>query len=340
MALFVNLLLALVFICSWWGDAAGEPGAEIKSIDNAEQFALLCRIYNVAKNPPINHVDLQDPNKIVNEIDSINDSFADEKQHNESDKVENISDAQIKPITNTLEAAVAKAILRRINQKAHKILEEIRKMNATRDIAKVKGEFNQVIFGLEGNESDLKKGALSGVEGRANACGSSGLTSKGNSAGKNLVVDFFCLCVQNAEKNNGIEKVCGVQVGGKDEKHSWDDTNGPLGSSSMWASIKKECGNLLHQHPKSTEEGHEVLGDFLMHLKLGGVYRWGSNKVLGSGRKQGMLGTGVGADDGANGNGILCDGKKGYASKGRKSPPGGICVYYGPEKWEENIDWL
>ncbi|CCD17032.1 unnamed protein product [Trypanosoma congolense IL3000] len=103
----------------------------------------------------------------------------------------------------------------------------------------------------------------------------------------------------------------------------------------MWASIKKECENLLHQHPKSTKEGYEVLSDFFTHLKSGGVYRWGSRNVEGSNRKEGMLGT-SGWKNGGYGSGPVCDGKKG--SNGEH---GGICVYYGPEtQWEEDIDWL
>ncbi|CCD13941.1 Variant surface glycoprotein [Trypanosoma congolense IL3000] len=339
MVWFMNVLLASVFVCSLWGEAAAQ-GAEVKSIDNAEQFALLCRIYNVAKNPPINHVDLQDPYKIVEEIVSINASFAEEKRLNETEQVGNSSYDQVKP-TTTREAAVAQAILRRITQKAHKILEDILNMKATRDIKKIKAEFAQVIFGEDGNESDLCHGALKGVSGRAEACGMTGLSHKGASAGENLVVDFFCLCAQNTEKNNGIEKVCGVQVGGKGDKHGWSD-QGPLGSASMWVSIKKGCENLLHQHPKSTEEGHEIIRDFLKHLETGGVYHWGSNTLKGSDRKAGMLGTAAGSDDGAKGSDLVCDGKKGYAGgkKPNGSPPGGICVYYGSEDEWQNIPWL
>ncbi|CCD17311.1 unnamed protein product [Trypanosoma congolense IL3000] len=271
--LFVNVLLATVVICSWCGDAAGQPGAEVKSMDNAEQFALLCRIYNLAKNPPIHHVDLQDHVKIVEEIDTINSSFSESKLLNETEMTVNASLTALKP-TTTREAAVAQAILRRISQKAHNILDDIRRLNTTSAIENVKAVFAQVIFGGGGNESDLDKSTLSEVKGRADACGKSGLQSKGQSAGKNLVVDFFCLCAQNSDKNNGIENVCGVKVGSKDDNHSWG-ANTVLGSPSLWASIKKGCGNLFHRYPNSTKEGHEVLGDFLTHLKSGGVYRWG-----------------------------------------------------------------
>ncbi|CCD13207.1 Variant surface glycoprotein [Trypanosoma congolense IL3000] len=345
MAFFVNLLAVSVVTCSFIKHAVAQ-NAQVQNNDNSEQFALLCRIYNVAKNPPINHVDLQDPNKIVEVIDSINASFAEEKQFNETNQVENSSGVQLKP-TTTREAAVAQALLSRITRKAHTILDEIRKLNATRDIEKVKAEFAQVIFGGGMNESDLCDGVLKGVGERGAACGSSGLSHKGNYAGKNLVVDFFCLCSMTRDNSNGIGSVCGVEVGGKGGKkpdnHGWGAANGPSGSSSMWASVKKGCGNLLHHHPNSTKEGDEVIEDFMRHLKSGGLYRWGaSNLVKGSGRKSGMLGTGAGTENDGNGDNLTCDGNRGYTgSNGRSGkPPGGICVYYGPQPDWENIDWL
>ncbi|CCD14214.1 Variant surface glycoprotein [Trypanosoma congolense IL3000] len=334
--LFVNVLLATVVICSWCGYAVGQPGAEVKATDNAEQFALLCRIYNVAKNPPIHHVDLQDPLKIVKEIDVINASLVDPKWLNETDQVENSSGVQLQP-TTTREAAVAQALIRRITKKAHNILEEIGNVNTTRDIEKVKSEFDQVIFGEAGSKVGLCHGALKGVGERGNACGISGLQKKGQSAGKNLVVDFFCLCAQR--NNEGIQDSCKVKVGSKSDEHSWG-SGAPSGSSSMWASIKKECGNLLHQNPKSTKEGHEVLADFFKHLKSGGLHRWGNTKsILGSGRKAGMLGTSAGTEQEKGGD-ILCDGSKGYAQRNSGKPPGGICVFYGEESEWDNIDWV
>ncbi|CCD16294.1 Variant surface glycoprotein [Trypanosoma congolense IL3000] len=337
MSCLMNVILASTFLCSLWGEAAAQ-GAEVKSIDNAEQFALLCRIYNVAKNPPINHVDLTDPNKIVEDIDSINASLPEEKHINETEKLENSSDAHVKHST-TRDAAVAQALLSRITRKAHTIPDKIRKVNATRDIEKVKAEFPQVIFGDNGNEGQLCGGALRGVNerDRAKACGDKGLSTKGASAGKKLVVDFFCLCAMRMDSNQeGIDNVCGVYVGSGKKKgnHGWS-TVCPSTSSTMWASIKKECGNLLHQHPKSTAEGHGVVDDFLRHLKSGGVYRWGENGKE-SDRKAGMLGTSLG-EKGNNGNDLICDGSKGN-NKG--TPPGGVCVYYGHGKWNDNINWL
>ncbi|CCD14518.1 Variant surface glycoprotein [Trypanosoma congolense IL3000] len=337
MAFFMNAIAVAIFTCSIVKDTAAQ-GAQVQNNDNSEQFALLCRIYNVAKNPPIHHVDFQDPNKIVDDIDTLNSSLYEEKQHNETEHVGNSSDTQPKP-TTTREAAVAQAILRRIAQKAHTILDEIRKVNATRNIEKVKGEFAKVILGEMMNESHLCDGALKDVKDRATACGNTGHSSKGASAGKNLVVDFYCLCAMRVESigrdQDGIENVCGVYVGSskKNGNHGWGDAC-PVTSSTMWASIKKECGKRLQHHPKSTKDGHEVLEDFLKHLELGGVYRWETTGKESS-RKAGMLGTGVASEK--EGKNILCDGKKGEKNG---QPPGGVCVYYGPSDWGNNIPWM
>ncbi|CCD16704.1 Variant surface glycoprotein [Trypanosoma congolense IL3000] len=345
MPCFVIVLAVSFVICSLVKDAVAQ-GAQVQQVDNAEQFALLCRIYNVAKNPPINHVDLQDPFKIVEGIDAINASFADEKQPNEAEQVGNNSYAHVKP-TTTREAAVAQ-VLERITQKAHSILEEIQKVNATRNIEKAKSEFSQVIFGEWMNESQLCEDTLKGLGERGNACGKPGAREKGTYAGKNLVVDFFCLCTMRADKEKeGIENVCGVKVGGKDDTHSWGASS-PSGSSSMWASIKKGCGSLMHTHPKSTKEGYEAVGDFLKHLKAGGLYRWGTtSKVDGSNRKARMLGTGV-ETEGNHGRDLLCDGSRGKASPasgrsngGKPVNHAGICIYYGEQaQWEDDIPWL
>ncbi|CCD16271.1 Variant surface glycoprotein [Trypanosoma congolense IL3000] len=342
MVYFVNMIA--VFIFSLVLRVRGNNGAEVRSIDNAEQFALLCRIYNVAKNPPINHVDLPDLLGIANEMDALNASIAEKKVLNETELAGDSVGAELQPNT-TRETAVAQASLRRITNKAHTILENIRKMNATRDIETVKSQFAQVIFGYGVNESDLDKGVLNGINGRAEACGSSGLSHKGSHAGENLVVDFFCLCAMRTDKDKeGIKEVCGVHVGDSKQNayHGWGAA-APSGASSMWASVKKGCGKLMHEHPKSTTKGHEVLGDFWRHLKSGGIYRWGdSNKVDGGNRKEGMLGTGM-VKKGGGGADLLCDGSRGKSTKTRGATPenpGGICVYYGPESEWENIPWL
>ncbi|CCD13946.1 Variant surface glycoprotein [Trypanosoma congolense IL3000] len=326
------IAVAVVFGC-FVRDVRAQAKGTITEGDNAEQFALLCQIYNVAKNPPIHHVDLEDPIKIVEKIDALNATFAEKTQFNETEPVENSSVAQVKP-TATREAAVAQAMIRRIAQKAHTILEEIKKVNATRDIEKVKDEFAQVIFGEGMNESHLCDGALKDVAERGSACGSSGLSSKGKSAGKNLVMDFFCLCSQNTKE--GIDNICGFAVGRKgalSEKHGWSEA-GLWGSSAMWASIKKGCGRLMQQHTKSITESFDLIGDFLQYLRTGGVFRHDTKDE--SDRIVGMLGTSVFKKGTGEVKGPVCDGKKG----GTKGSPGGMCVYYGQESEWQNIQWI
>ncbi|CCD14458.1 Variant surface glycoprotein [Trypanosoma congolense IL3000] len=335
MACLINVLAVVILILL--GGVMGQQGAHVQANDNAEQFALLCRIYNVAKNPPINHVDIQDPLQIVNDIDSINASFDNEKWLNETEHTGNSEDAQLKH-TTTRETTVTQAILRRITKKAHTILEQIGRVNATRDIEKVKTEFSQIIFGKGRSESHLCDESLKDLGDRATACGRPGAETKGSHAGKNLVVDFFCICAQRTKSNEGIDNACRVQVGGKGDQHGWGD-QGPLGAVSMWASLKRECGNLMQQHTKSTEEGHELLEDFLSHLKAGGLYRWGKDSKDSS-RKASMLGTAAGTDNDGNGKDILCNGRKGKNGGGNVKS-GGICVYYGPvTQLDDNIEWL
>ncbi|CCD13206.1 Variant surface glycoprotein [Trypanosoma congolense IL3000] len=331
MACLINWIAVVILVLL--GFVSGQ--VEVAKDDNIEPFALLCRIYNVAKNPPISYVDLEEPLEIVREIDALNISLLEEKRHDEKEDVGNHSEAQVKPIV-TREAALAQLSLNQITRRTHKIWEEIKKENVEEKIEKAKDEFHKVIFGENGNESDLEQSALKGVNGRADACGDPGKGSRGYSAGKNLVVDFFCLCVRRTDEG-GINQVCGFYVGIKDGQLGWNESE-PMGSSTMWAAIKGGCGKHIQRHPKSTAEARHILDQFLKHLKTGGVYRWGSkDKVEGSDRKAGMLGTGVGKNEN-NGNGPVCNGKKGKNGQ----PPGGICVYYGAESnsWETNIPWL
>ncbi|CCD13584.1 Variant surface glycoprotein [Trypanosoma congolense IL3000] len=314
---------------------------QVERDDNIEPFSLLCRIYNVAKNPPINYVDLQEPVQIVEEIDTLNKSLLKEQRHGEEEDSGNNSETQL-PHTTSREAALLQLSLNQITQRAHKVLDEIKKMNVNDNIENTKAKFNQIIFGENGNESDLCHATVNDLGNRSEACGKPGPDTRGGSAGKNLVVDFFCLCVQRQD-GEGINQVCGFYAGSgyKNGQLGWNDT-GPWGSSTMWASIKGGCGKHMQQHPKSTAEARHILDQFLKHLNTGGVYRLGDttrkdNAVEGSERKAGMLGTGVGKKDNS-GKDILCDGKKG----GKDQSPGGVCVYYGTESdsWETNILWL
>ncbi|CCD15019.1 unnamed protein product [Trypanosoma congolense IL3000] len=333
MACFMYVIAVVVIM---GGVATGQ--LEVAKDDNIEPFSLLCRIYSVAKNPPITDFDMEEGYNIVREIDALNRSLLEEKTHGEVEDVGNNSETQVKT-TVTREAVLAQLSLNQITQKAHTILDEINKMNLTEKIEKVKAEFNKVIFGENGNESDLCQATVKDTVDRSKACGNPGTQEKGSHAGKNIVVDFFCLCAQRTDKE-GANQVCGFYVGRISHYYGWDDKNGPWGSSTMWASIKGGCGKYMQQHPKSTAEARHILDQFLKHLKTGGVYRWGdiSKKTVdGTGRKEGMLGTGVGKKEG--GSGPVCDGKEGKSVRDGTFSAG-MCVYYGPDKWQENIDWL
>ncbi|CCD14457.1 unnamed protein product [Trypanosoma congolense IL3000] len=338
MACFMNAIAVVIF--SLFGVVRGE--VKVEKDDNIEPFSLLCRIYNVAKNPPINYVDMEEGYNIVEEIDDLNTSLVEQKWVNQTeqvgdDEVTGKEHAKIS-VAVTKETALAQLSLNQITQSVHTVLEEIKKMKVTKKIEKTKDEFVQVIFGEGGNEDDLCHSTVKGVVNRSEARGNPGAGTNGSHAGKNLVVDFFCLCVRSPEEE-GVNQVCGFYVGIKNGVLGWNESK-PMGSSTMWASIKGGCGKHMHQHPKSTAEARHILDQFLKHLKTGGVYRWvdGSGKVQGSNRKEGMLGTGVGKED--DGGGPVCDGKNG--KKGRGTPAGGICVYDGPESdnWEANIAWL
>ncbi|CCD16293.1 Variant surface glycoprotein [Trypanosoma congolense IL3000] len=329
MACLINWMAVVILV--FLGFVSGQ--VEVAKDDNIEPFALLCRIYSVAKNPPISYVDLEEPLEIVREIDALNRSLFEEKRQDEEGDAGNNSEAQVKP-TVTREAALAQLSLNQITRRAHKIWEEIKKENVEEKIEEAKAEFHKVIFGENGNESDLEQSALKGVNGRADACGDPGKGSRGYSAGKNLVVDFFCLCVRRTDEG-GINQVCGFYVGIKDGQLGWNESE-PMGSSTMWAAIKGGCGKHIQKHPKSTAEARHILDQFLKHLKTGGVYRWGNGKVDGSDRKAGMLGTGVGKENGNVGTGPVCSGKNGKGG----NHPGGVCVYYGKETELDNIPWL
>ncbi|CCD13945.1 Variant surface glycoprotein [Trypanosoma congolense IL3000] len=336
MAFTINAIS--IIILSFLGVAMSQ--VKVEKDDNIEPFALMCRIYNVAKNPPINYVDLEEADKIVQEIDALNTSLMDQKRLNETEELWSSVGAQVKP-TLTRETALAQLSLNQITQKAHTILEEIKKIKVSENIERAKAEFNQVIFGENGNESELCHATVKDVGNRTAVCGSPGAEEKGSHAGNNLVVDFFCLCAQRTDEE-GVNQVCGFYVGRISHFYGWDDKNGPWGSSTMWASIKGGCSKHMHEHTKSTAEARHILDQFLKHLKMGGVYMWGessSGKVEEGNQKAGMLGTAVGKKGATDGNGPVCDGKKGGKTGGRNVNPGGVCAYYGEDNQWENISW-
>ncbi|CCD13442.1 unnamed protein product [Trypanosoma congolense IL3000] len=211
----------------------------MKPDDNVEHFSFLCRIYNVVKNPPINYVDLHEPVQIVDEINALNTSLVIEKRYNETEEIVNGGEVKINS-TATKESVVAQLSLNQITQKAHTILDELKKMKVTDNIEKAKAEFNKVIFGENGNESDLCHATVKGVGDRAVACGPPGLNTKGNSAGKNLVADFFYLCSMRTGSSEDAKQACGFYVGRIDKHYGWTEQD-PWGSSTMWASIKGCC---------------------------------------------------------------------------------------------------
>ncbi|CCD17031.1 Variant surface glycoprotein, partial [Trypanosoma congolense IL3000] len=336
MVWFTDVIAAFVMVVVVGSTVSCQKELEIEKDENIEPFALLCRIYNVAKNPPINYVDLQEADDIVKEIDALNTSVSEEMLFNESKQLWNGVDTQNLP-TSAREAALAQLSLNQITQKAHTILDEIKSMSLNKAIEKANSQFSQVIFGENGNETKLCQATVNDMDNRSKECGMPREGRKGDSAGKNLVVDFFCLCAMRTESSEGAKHACGFFVGKIDKYYGWSE-QGPWGSSTMWASIKGGCGKHMQQHPKSTAEARHILDQFLKHLKTGGVYRWGSgNEVKGSKRKEGMLGTGVGEENSVDKE-PLCNGKNGKTGK----PPGGVCVYYGPDSdsWERNIDWL
>ncbi|CCD17503.1 unnamed protein product, partial [Trypanosoma congolense IL3000] len=174
MAFVVNMVAFLVMAVGSF--VSGQ--VEVAKDDNIEPFSLLCRIYNVAKNPPINNVDLQEADKIVEEIDALNRSLLEEKRLDEKEDAGNNSEAQVKP-TVTREPAVAQLSLNQITQRAHKVLEDINKISVTETIETVKAEFNKVIFGDGGNESELCLATVNGVDNRSEVCGKTGDGTKG-----------------------------------------------------------------------------------------------------------------------------------------------------------------
>ncbi|CCD11715.1 Variant surface glycoprotein [Trypanosoma congolense IL3000] len=337
MACFMNVIHIIIF--NLLGVVRGQ--VKVDNDDNIEPFSLLCRIYNVAKNPPINYVDLQEPQKIVEEIDTLNSSIWEEKRSNETEHVGNSWEAELNSAV-TKETAIAHLSINQMTRRAHKILEEIRRMNLSEEIEKAKVEFHKVIYGEDGDEGSLCHATVRDMDNRSKACGVPGEDARGDHAGNNLVVDFFCLCAQRTEED-GANKVCGFYVGRISHFYGWSEL-GPWGSSTMWASIKGGCGKHMQEHPKSTVEARHILDQFLKHLKTGGVYRQmksgntGRDIVVeGSERKEGMLGTGVtvsGVSD------FKCDGKEGGKKGSNGASPGGVCVYYGPESKWQNIRWL
>ncbi|CCD15007.1 unnamed protein product [Trypanosoma congolense IL3000] len=194
-----------------------------------------------------------------------------------------------------------------------------------------KNTFNQVIFGKNGKE-DLSHEALEVVPSRMAACGSKPLEKKGQSAGKNLIVDFFCLCAKH-DVEDGVDKVCGVSVGnGRDSR--WE--GGTLDSANtMWDEVKNGCEKFFKNGVTSTQDGYSLYNDFLEKVKVGGNVKLKHSSTV---HKPGMLGTAVSETEK---NDFHCNGKK-EVNNGRFNvgSGSGVCVSYGNHHREQNIKWL
>ncbi|CCD13214.1 unnamed protein product [Trypanosoma congolense IL3000] len=127
--------------------------------------------------------------------------------------------------------------------------------------------------------------------------------------------------------SEGVDKVCGVSVGaGKDS--GW----GPklYSTATMWVEIRNGCEKFAERSSTSTQVGHSLYSEFLEKVAEGGNVKV---KGSGTGPKTGMLGTAVSDSKNANFN---CNGQ----SSTNRFSGSGICVFYGDNKREDNIEWL
>ncbi|CCD13230.1 unnamed protein product [Trypanosoma congolense IL3000] len=125
----------------------------------------------------------------------------------------------------------------------------------------------------------------------------------------------------------GVSKVCGVSVGAG-AGLGWGTSL--YSTAAMWDEVKKGCEEISPHSTKSTESGHSLYYEFLSKVTEGGNVKI---KSSGSGRNPGMLGTAVTETEKANFN---CNGK----ASSVRDPGSGSCIFYGDQKWEENIEWL
>ncbi|CCD17320.1 Variant surface glycoprotein [Trypanosoma congolense IL3000] len=311
MKLFMVCLVVMGGLVREWRVMANTE-EHVKEGDNREPYELLCRIYNVAQYPPIKPVDTKEYQKIVDDIDALRAAANGRERVN----------------TQSEETKSAQTQLIGISQDAKKLLNEIKKINPEGEVEKARNAFNTVIFGKNGK--DLSPGWLEIDLSRMAACG--GKEKKGTSAGKNLIVDFFCLCAKHDEDNEWVDKVCGVSVGsGKDS--GWGRNFHPI--ATMWDEVKNGCGTFAKQGVTSTQDGYSVYHDFLENVKTGGKVKVNSSIIV---HKHGMLGTAVSKK---GKNDFNCNGKKEVSSGGRSiSSASGVCVFYGEQHLEENIAWL
>ncbi|CCD13156.1 Variant surface glycoprotein [Trypanosoma congolense IL3000] len=295
--------------------AQADADVPVKADDNVEAFSLLCRIYNVAKHPPTKHVDTKDYQRIVEEIDTLSVLVS---------RYERVN-------TKTKEAKLAQQQLVGVSGEAHKILEEVKNVNPEGEAEKAKEAFNSVIFGEQGKEEDLCHGPLRGMESesRITTCGGNNPEKKGESSGKNLIVDFFCLCAQPNEDDEGVAKVCGVSVGTADCL-GWGTKL--YQTDEIWREVKKGCEAFGPQSTTSTQDGHSIYREFLDKIAVGGKVKVKNSDTV---TKPGMLGTAVSDTGKTNFN---CNGKKTVVTRDKVGS--GSCVFYGVDKLENNTAWL
>ncbi|CCD13422.1 Variant surface glycoprotein [Trypanosoma congolense IL3000] len=292
------------------GRVKAQGGLTVSQDDNSQYFALLCKIYNVAQYPPIKPVDTKEYQKIVDDINALSAAANGKERVN----------------TQSEETKSAQTELTGVTHEARKLLNEIKKINPEGQAEGARHAFNQVIFGEHGKEGDLYHGTLEAKQQRMAACGSK--NKKGTSAGKNLIVDLFCLCA-NHDVAEGVDRVCGVSVGdGKDS--GWGTNLYP--KATMWDELKDGCKNVATHSATSTQDGYSLYDDFLVKVKAGGTVKIKDSTTV---QIHGMLGTAVSKKEKNNFN---CNGKKEVSTI--RVDVAGVCVFYGTHHLEENIDWL
>ncbi|CCD16137.1 unnamed protein product, partial [Trypanosoma congolense IL3000] len=311
MKLFMVVMMVMGgWVREWRVMANGEDS--VNEGDNRGPFELLCKIYNVAQHPPMKPVDTKEYQKMVDDINALSAAANGKESVN----------------TQSEETKSAQTQLIGITREAQKLLGEIKKVNPEGEVERAKNTFNQVIFGEHGKEGDLYHGKVNGVQNRITACGSK--EKEGTGAGKNLVVDFFCLCAEPSSGDEVVDKVCGVSVGSGRES-GWG--GGKLVSpDTMWNQVKSGCQKFATQSVTSTQTGYFLHREFVDTISAGGNVKVGS---LETSRKPGMLGTAVSETRESNFN---CNGKKEITVRDKVGS--GSCVFYGNRKWAENIAWL
>ncbi|CCD16433.1 Variant surface glycoprotein [Trypanosoma congolense IL3000] len=313
MKLFMVMMVVMGgWVREWWIKA--QAGQTVSENDNDKHFSLLCRIYNVAQHPPIKPVDTKEYQKIVDDIDALSAAANGKERVN----------------TQSEETKSAQTQLTGISRDAKKLLDEIKKINPEGQAEMAKNTFNQVIFGKNGKE-DLSHEALEVVPSRMAACGSKPLEKKGQSAGKNLIVDFFCLCAKH-DVEDGVDKVCGVSVG-RGRESGWGGTK-LVSPDTMWNEVKIGCKNVAPHTVTSTQTGHSLYHEFLTKVKAGGNVKVKDSGIV---HKRGMLGTAVSENRDSKYN---CNGKKTFPPRPSSASGAGVCVFYGNHHREDNIAWL